>query len=58
VQGGLWQPLGTGAVPLAETLGALAAQGYDGWLIVEDDFAPDPESSAAQGLAWVKSALA
>ncbi len=57
VQAGLWQPLGEGAVPLAETLAALEQQGYDGWLIVEDDFAPEPERSAAHGLAWVKAAL-
>jgi len=58
VQAGLWQPLGEGAVPLAETLDALEELGYDGWLIVEDDFAADPDRSAAHGLAWVKDALA
>jgi len=57
VQAGLWEPLGQGAVPLAETLEALRAQGYEGWLIVEQDFAPDPEQSAAQGLAWVREAV-
>jgi inosose dehydratase len=57
VRDGLWKPLGAGAVPLGETLEALAQQGYEGWLIVEDDFAPDPERSAARGLAWVTAAL-
>jgi inosose dehydratase len=56
VQAGLWQPLGEGVVPLAETLDALEQQRYEGWLIVEDDFAPEPERSAAQGLAWVEAA--
>jgi inosose dehydratase len=56
VQAGLWQPLGEGAVPLAETLEVLEQQGYEGWLIVEHDFAPDPEGSAAAGLAWVEAA--
>jgi len=56
VQAGLWQPVGEGAVPLAETLEALEQQGYEGWLIIEDDFAPDPEGSAAAGLAWVEAA--
>jgi len=57
VQDGLWRPLGEGAVPLRETVDALGQQGYDGWLIVEDDFAADPDRSAAQGLAWVEEAL-
>jgi inosose dehydratase len=56
VRDGLWLPLGEGAVPLAETLDALEQQGYDDWLIVEHDFAPEPEQSAAHGLAWVEAA--
>jgi len=56
VQAGLWRPLGEGAVPLAETLEVLEQDGYEGWLIVEHDFAPDPERSAAHGLAWVEAA--
>jgi inosose dehydratase len=55
VQGGLWQPLGEGDVPLVEMLEALDRKGYEGWLIVEHDFAPDPEESAAQGLAWIEA---
>jgi sugar phosphate isomerase/epimerase len=36
-------------------LEALDRKGYEGWLIVEHDFAPDPEESAAQGLAWIEA---
>jgi inosose dehydratase len=57
VRDGLWRPLGEGSAPLSETLAALEQQGYDGWLIVEHDFAPDPDGSATHGLAWVKDAL-
>jgi inosose dehydratase len=56
VQAGLWQPVGDGAVPLAETLETLGDQGYDGWLIVEHDFAPDPEESAARSFEWLRTA--
>jgi sugar phosphate isomerase/epimerase len=56
VQAGLWQPLGDGAVPLADTLAALRRSGYDGWLIVEHDFAPDPEASARRSLEWLRAA--
>jgi len=54
VQAGLWQPLGQGDVPIAETLTTLGEQGYEGWLIVEHDFAPDPEESAARSLEWLR----
>jgi inosose dehydratase len=53
VQAGLWRPLGDGDVPLEDTLAALDAAGYDGWLIVEHDFAADPEESAERSLAWL-----
>lgn len=58
VQAGLWQPLGAGEVPLTEVLEALAASGYAGWLVVEDDFAPRPERSAAESLRWLRAVLA
>ena len=58
VRTGLWQPLGAGDVPLADVLEALSASGYAGWLVVEHDFAPDPEGSAAESLRWLGAALA
>ncbi len=53
VRDGLWKPLGAGDVPLRETLGALDEQAYGGWLVVEQDFAPDPEDSLARSLEWL-----
>jgi inosose dehydratase len=53
VRAGLWRPLGEGGVPLIETLAALAESDYQGWLVVEDDFAADPERSAQTSLAWL-----
>lgn len=40
--------LGAGTVPLGPSLDALAAAGYDGWLVVEQDRAADPAAEAAR----------
>jgi len=53
VREGLWQPLGQGDVPLVEFLEELDLLGYEGWLVIEHDFAPDPEESARASLAWL-----
>jgi inosose dehydratase len=37
--------LGTGDIPLDEVLDRLRAQGYRGWLVVEQDILPDPDAT-------------
>jgi inosose dehydratase len=40
--------LGDGDVPLDEVLGRLRENGYDGWLVVEQDIIPDPSDPENQ----------
>jgi inosose dehydratase len=40
VHNGAFRPLGAGVVDFAGLLGALAARGFDGWAVVEQDRAP------------------
>jgi inosose dehydratase len=46
VRGGIFCPLGEGAVPIRETLGALEAAGFDGWAVFEQDI--DPQQAGAR----------
>lgn len=39
VQDGLFTPLGKGDVPIAEVVGYLEGQGYQGWYVIEQDLA-------------------
>ncbi len=39
VQSGLFQPLGAGDAPVAETVAALEGDGYSGWYVLEQDCA-------------------
>jgi len=39
VQDGLFMPLGSGDVPIAEVVEVLEAQGYRGWYVIEQDTA-------------------
>jgi inosose dehydratase len=62
VRTGLYQPLGEGDVDLAGVVGALAASGYDGWYVLEQDTilreAPAGEGPVAQvrqSLAFLRS---
>jgi inosose dehydratase len=62
---GIATPLGDGDVDIDAVLAALAATGYDGWLVIEQDRAPthaDEYSAVAAGqaanLRWLASHLA
>ena len=48
------KPLGEGDVPLAATLGALKAAGYDGWIVLETGAFGEPHASAARALATLR----
>jgi inosose dehydratase len=47
VQEGLFKPLGAGAAPVAATVRALEAAGYDGWYVLEQDLSLDSADLAA-----------
>lgn len=50
VQAGLFQPLGEGSAPVADTVSALEEEGYAGWYVLEQDCAlPTADISAGQG---------
>lgn len=50
VQGGLFRPLGDGDAPIADTIRALEAGGYQGWYVVEQDLAlPSADLPPGQG---------
>jgi inosose dehydratase len=50
VQAGLFQPLGEGSAPVAETVSALEEEGYAGWYVLEQDCAlPTADIPAGQG---------
>lgn len=50
VQSGLFQPLGEGSAPVAETVLALEAAGYEGWYVLEQDCAlPSADIPAGEG---------
>jgi inosose dehydratase len=48
VQAGLFQALGAGDAPVAETIAALEAAGYEGWYVLEQDCAL-PTAEIAEG---------
>ena len=45
IGGGVFCPLGTGDADIAGAVEALAAIGYDGWLVVEQDQLLRPEDT-------------
>ena len=50
VQSGLFRPLGEGSAPVAETVRALEAAGYQGWYVLEQDCAlPSADIPAGEG---------
>ena len=50
VQAGLFQPLGEGSAPVAETVRALEGAGYQGWYVLEQDCAlPTADIPAGEG---------
>jgi inosose dehydratase len=49
VRRGLYRPLGEGDVDVAAIVGLLAAGGYDGWYVLEQDVVLDGEPAAGQG---------
>jgi inosose dehydratase len=50
VQAGLFQPLGEGSAPVAETVRALERAGYEGWYVLEQDCAlPSADIPAGEG---------
>lgn len=50
VQAGLFRALGEGDAPIAETIRALERRGYDGWYVLEQDYAlPSADISAGAG---------
>jgi inosose dehydratase len=56
VQAGLFRPLGEGELPIADTIRALEAAGYDGWYVLEQDVAlagdePAPGEGPARDVA-------
>ena len=60
VKAGLFRPLGDGDAPIAATVSALEAAGYDGWYVLEQDTSvasPDPEPGAGPA-ADVRRSLA
>lgn len=59
VRTGLYQPLGRGDVDISAITTALAAAGYDGWYVLEQDAVLDAEPAAGEGpLADVVASLA
>ena len=55
-------PPGTGALPLAECIVRLKAQGYDGWCVFEHEkrwipALPEPEEALPQCAAWLRSVI-
>jgi inosose dehydratase len=48
------RPLGDGAVDLDAAIDALAATGYDGWLVVEQDRTADPGAAARRSRAFLR----
>ncbi|HKI57531.1 MAG TPA: TIM barrel protein [Trueperaceae bacterium] len=51
-------PLGSGMVPLAEILEVLAGDGYEGWLVIEQDTtADDPTENAMRNRQWLERLL-
>jgi len=48
------RPLGDGAVDLDAVIDALAATGYDGWLVVEQDRTADPGAAARRSRAFLR----
>ena len=51
-EGGLFRPLGDGDAPIAETVRALEAAGYDGWYVLEQDTSvASPMPAAGEGPA-------
>ncbi len=66
VRAGLFPSLGHGDVPIAATLEALAAVGYGGWFVIEQDRALDeagesggsgPDTEMAESLAFLRSLI-
>lgn len=64
VQAGLFKPLGQGDASIAELVAALDAQGYDGWMVLEQDCAitgappapgEGPVADAAESLRFLAS---
>jgi len=62
---GIATPLGDGDVDIDAVLAALAASGYDGWLVVEQDRAPTPAAGypaaaaeQAANLRWLRRHVA
>ena len=51
---GDWCALGDGVVPLPAILDELRRLGYQGWLIVEQDSAPDPARDIARSRRWLR----
>lgn len=59
VRTGLYQPLGRGDVDISAITTALAAAGYDGWYVLEQDAVLDAEPAPGEGpLADVVASLA
>jgi inosose dehydratase len=56
VQQGLFCPLGAGDVPIAGTVAKLAAAGYDGWYVIEQDADLGPVAPA-EGQGPMESAI-
>ncbi len=49
-------PLGTGDVPLEDLLDVLRDRDYDGWLVVEQDYAlDDPVNSLLRSVRWLSA---
>ena len=49
VRAGMYRPLGRGDVDIAAIVSGLAAHGYDGWYVMEQDTILDAEPAAGEG---------
>jgi len=45
--------LGAGSVPLKQVLEMLVKNNYDGWIVVEQDWAANPSESAKRSREWL-----
>lgn len=58
VAGGMYVPLGEGDVDIAAIVGALEAQGYDGWYVLEQDTILPADPGPAGPVEAVRTSLA
>ena len=57
VKSGLYRPLGSGDVGIDGVLDQLARSGFDGWYVLEQDVALDPDSAARGSFPWIAESL-